>query len=122
MNTRALTQKYRLNKWTDIIRECRSSGQTVTAWCTEHDINPKSYYYWLKKVRLAACEALTPINSENSLIVPIDISTQTTHSNSEIKSMSSDIVIRIGSITLELSNNASAALIENTLRAIQNVR
>ncbi|ABN51754.1 MAG TPA: IS66 family insertion sequence hypothetical protein [Hungateiclostridium thermocellum] len=122
MNTRAVTQKYRLNKWTDIIRECRSSGQTVTAWCTEHDINPKSYYYWLKKVRLAACEALTPINSENSLIVPIDISTQTTHSNSEIKSMSSDIVIRIGSITLELSNNASAALIENTLRAIQNVR
>ena len=100
MNTRAVTQKYRLNKWTDIIRECRSSGQTVTAWCTEHDINPKSYYYWLKKVRLAACEALTPINSENSLIVPIDISTQTTHSNSEIKSMSSDIVIRIGSITL----------------------
>jgi hypothetical protein len=122
LNTRAVTQKYRLNKWTDIIRECRSSGQTVTAWCTEHDINPKSYYYWLKKVRLAACEALTPINSENSLIVPIDISTQTTHSNSEIKSMSSDIVIRIGSITLELSNNASAALIENTLRAIQNVR
>lgn len=77
MNTRAVTQKYRLNKWTDIIRECQSSGQTVTAWCTEHDINPKSYYYWLKKVRLAACEALTPINSENSLIVPIDISTQT---------------------------------------------
>ena len=76
----------------------------------------------VEKVRLAACEALTPINSENSLIVPIDISALTTPSNSEIKSMSSDIVIRIGSITLELSNNASATLIENTLRAIQNVR
>lgn len=122
MNTKAVTQKYRLNKWIEIIRECRSSGQTVTAWCTEHDINPKSYYYWLKKVRAAACKALTPINPGSSLIVPVDLSPQTKHSNSEIKSMSSDIVIRIGSITLELSNNASAALIENTLRAIQNVR
>jgi transposase-like protein len=122
LNTRAVTNKYRLNKWIEIIRECRSSGQTVAAWCTEHDINPKSYYYWLKKVRLAASEALTPINSENSLIVPVDISRQTAHSNSEMKSMSSDIVIRIGSLTLELSNHASAALIENTLKAIQNVR
>jgi transposase-like protein len=122
LNTRAVTNNYRLNKWIEIIRECRSSGQTVTAWCAEHDINPKSYYYWLRKVRSAACEALTPINSEKSLIVPVDISALTTPSNSEIKSMSSDIVIRIGSITLELSNNASATLIENTLRAIQNVR
>jgi hypothetical protein len=122
LNTRAVTHKYRLNKWTEIISECRNSGQTVSVWCAEHDINPKSYYYWLKKVRSAACEALSPINSENSLIVPIDISTQTIHSNADIKSMSSDIIIRIGSLTLELSNNASAALIENALRAIQNVR
>jgi hypothetical protein len=122
LNTRAVTHKYRLNKWTEIISECRNSGQTVSVWCAEHDINPKSYYYWLKKVRSAACEALSPINSENSLIVPVDISTQTIHSNADIKSMSSDIVIRIGSLTLELSNNAYAALIENALRAIQNVR
>jgi hypothetical protein len=35
---------------------------------------------------------------------------------------SPDVVLHFGSVTLELRNNASAALIENTLRAIQNVR
>jgi len=48
------TRKYCLNQWTEIIRECRSSGQTVSAWCAEHDINPKSHYYWLRRVREAA--------------------------------------------------------------------
>ncbi|GAB7058240.1 hypothetical protein JCM16163A_49890 [Paenibacillus sp. YK5] len=33
LNTREVTNQYRLNKWTEIVRECRSSGQTISAWC-----------------------------------------------------------------------------------------
>ena len=43
----------RFKEWAGLIAECQSSTQTVKAWCLEHDINPKSYYYWLEKVRLA---------------------------------------------------------------------
>jgi hypothetical protein len=32
LNTREVTQQYRLNQWTEIIRECRSSGQSVASW------------------------------------------------------------------------------------------
>ena len=39
MNTREVANQYRLNKWTELVRECRSSGQTVSAWCV-HYINP----------------------------------------------------------------------------------
>ena len=35
---------------------------------------------------------------------------------------SSDIVLRFSTVTLEIRNNASSTLIENTLRALQNVR
>lgn len=122
MNTREATRKYRLNQWTEIIRECRSSGQTVTAWCNDHDINPKSYYYWLRRVREAACEALPAIPSENNTIVPVDIPVSAAGINSVAHKSSPDILLRFGSITLELHNNASEALIENTLRALQNVR
>ncbi|WP_420832452.1 IS66 family insertion sequence element accessory protein TnpA [Paenibacillus periandrae] len=33
-----------------MIRDCRSSGQTVVRWCADHEVNVKSYYYWLRKI------------------------------------------------------------------------
>ena len=122
MNTREVTRNYRLNQWTEIIRECRISGQTVSGWCADHDINLKSYYYWLKKVRNAACEALPAINSGSGPIVPINIPVHSANAVSAVQESSADILLHLGSVTIELRNNASAALIENTLRALQNVR
>ncbi|WP_240421396.1 IS66 family insertion sequence element accessory protein TnpA [Paenibacillus periandrae] len=126
MNTREVTNQYRLNKWTEIVRECRSSGQTVSSWCADHDINLKSYYYWLRRVRAAACEALPSLYSQNisisNPIVPVNIPVSTAGTNAGDQEVLSDIIIRFGAVTLEIRNNASAILIENTLKALQNVR
>lgn len=122
MDTREATRKYRLNKWTEIIRECRGSGQTVSAWCAEHDINPKSYYYWLRRLRAAACEALPSLRAGDNPIVPVNIPVPPIGTGSLDQEASSDIVVRFGSVILEINNNASQALIENTLKALQNVR
>ena len=120
MDTREVTRQYRLQQWTEIIRECRSSGQTVSIWCAEHHINVKSYYYWLKRVRTAACETLPAISSANSQFVPVNLPVQETATNPS--ESSSPIIMRVGAITLEIDNGASTALIENILRAIGNVR
>ena len=123
MNTKEVTRQYRLNKWTEIIRECRSSGQTITTWCTEHHVSSKSYYYWLKRVREAACEALPPLQSDQSKIVPLDLSVPKIRNNQfDTASTASDIVVHIGGVTLEIRNHASPTLIEHTLRALQHVR
>nr|WP_320415633.1 hypothetical protein [Candidatus Contubernalis alkalaceticus] len=68
MNTREVTRKYRLNHWTQIIRECRSSGQTVKVWYVDHDINPKTYYYWWRKVLEAACGAIPSLEGNSSIV------------------------------------------------------
>jgi transposase-like protein len=122
LEIREVTHNYRLSKWTEIIRECRSSGQTVVSWCSEHNINEKSYYYWLKRVRTAACEALPATNPKSNSIVPIEITSLSPRSKTVDRRASADITLNFGSITLELHNTASSALIENTLRALQNVR
>jgi hypothetical protein len=68
LDSREVVYKYRLSKWTAIIRECRSSGQTVAVWCSEHNINQKTYYYWLKRKRIIrACMETTLELWDNSL-------------------------------------------------------
>lgn len=86
-------------------------------------MNPKSYYYWLKRVREAACEALPTLHSDQSSIVPIDLSMpRSSHKHIDPASTAPDIVIHIGSVKLEIRNHASPTLIEHTLRALQHAR
>ena len=40
----------KLREWSQRVAECRSSGLSVTQWCAEHEIKPKTYYNWQKKV------------------------------------------------------------------------
>jgi putative transposase len=126
MNTRQIAQEYRMNQWIGVVRECRESGQTVTSWCRDQDIDPKKYYYWLKKIRAAACKALPTINKEGS-IVPVEV--QETSISTPVKALNdikepatADIVIRLGSAVLEIHSNASASLIENAIKALNNAR
>ncbi|WP_021166553.1 hypothetical protein SOV_07490 [Sporomusa ovata DSM 2662] len=119
MDTREVTRQYRLSKWIEIVGECRSSGKKISAWCAENNINPKQYYYWLKRVRTAACESLQVIGTGDQTIVPIkmpDHLTQTSHTSQ------SPAILRMGTVTLELNNSASTELIANAIKALTNVR
>lgn len=123
MNTVAIAKQYRLNKWIEIVRECRSSGQTVSAWCAQHHVNLKSYYYWLKRVREAACEDLPACQPHPLPIVAVDFpSSQTMQTYSESSHSNAEILVHVGTVTLEIRNHASAALIEHTLRVLHHVR
>jgi transposase-like protein len=122
MNTQKATQEYRMNQWIGLVREYRDSGQTVISWCRDHDIDPRKYYYWLRKIRAAACKSIPVINGERS-IVPLEIQeTSADVSHSVQEPAVADIVIRLGSAVLEILNNASATLIENTIKALNNAR
>ena len=39
-----------LQEWNERIKECRSSGLTVRAWCKENNISHHAYYYWQKRL------------------------------------------------------------------------
>ena len=41
-----------------MLRECKESGKTVKNWCAERGITEHAYYYRLRKLRQAACDAL----------------------------------------------------------------
>lgn len=60
--------EFRLQQWADIIKNCQSSSQTVVSWCKENGINIKTYYYWLRKLRLHMMDerSLSAVGQEES--------------------------------------------------------
>ena len=53
--------EYRKQQWTQIIRECQSSGLSNKEYCRQHGITEKTYYYWLRKLRSEAAEGIPQI-------------------------------------------------------------
>ena len=56
MTIRRAGQQQNLLAWSQRVADCRSSGLSVNRWCAEHDIKPKTYYNWQKKVFAAMIE------------------------------------------------------------------
>ncbi len=50
------TFEVRLASWMEIISQCqaRPDGMTARQWLADNNISEKSYYYWLRRVRLNA--------------------------------------------------------------------
>ena len=56
MTIQSAGRQQNLLAWSQRVADCRSSGMSVNRWCAEHDINPKTYYNWQKKVFAAMIE------------------------------------------------------------------
>lgn len=113
-----ITHKVRCEQWTNIIKECLASGMPKTTWCREHGISDKSFFYWQRILREEAYltkleNTLTPAIKENSIpattdFVEIKMTDQTSDSGTYFKP---DVVIRRGSVSIEISNTASEELL-----------
>lgn len=43
-----------------LIQECNASGLTKREFCQQRGISEKSFYYWLRKLRMQIAESATP--------------------------------------------------------------
>lgn len=73
MGVQTVTHEIRLQKWSSIVKACRSSGKTIKAWCTDNKINLKTYYHWQKLVCQQACQELsvTPVQNLKHDLEPV---------------------------------------------------
>ena len=120
-----ITHQVRAEHWAKIMNECINSGMSKTACCRANGISEKQFFYWHWQ-RILRREAFE--NSRNSSL-PATVepqqelapATQRAVSFTEIKLPSSsqntapvfhpDLVIRKGSLILEISNSASDELL-----------
>lgn len=107
-----ITHKVRCEQWTKIIKECLASGMNKTAWCREHGISDKSFFYWQRRLREEAYISTVESSSlpaEPSVdFVELRLSEQSAVSSAAFRP---DVIIRKDSFSLEISNTASAELL-----------
>ena len=70
MNTREIAVEYRLSHWAQIVQDRCDSGLSIKEYCENAGIHENAYYYWLKKLRGAACEGLMRTQSGSTSMVP----------------------------------------------------
>lgn len=109
----------RTDNWRSLIQECQQSGQTVVQWCQTNNINIKTYYYWLRKLRTQAL-------AEKELPVPVDALEQpVAFKQLEVKTPIADtraaVIIHLPQATLEISEGTSQQTIQAVLLALQSV-
>ena len=108
MDTQLVAQQYRLQKWAKLIAERSARGLTIQAFCQEHGISRNAYFYWLKRVRTAACQALPQEDSVvfASLSLPVPATSIATNGK---------LTLHYGSFSLDVYESTPAYLLENTL-------
>ena len=89
-----------------------------TTWCREDGISDKSFFYWQRILReeayLSTLEnTLTPAVKENSVPTTTDFVEikMTDHTSSSASPFKPDVVIRRGSVSIEISNKATEELL-----------
>ena len=54
-----------------LIMECRSSGLSDQQWCIQHDINPGTFYNWVKRLRDKSCYDIPHATRRAGLTAPV---------------------------------------------------
>ena len=102
-------------QWKTLIKECQSSGMTVTAWCRTNGICEQTYYRNLKRLREELCENLpVPINVQEKPVAFKKLEVATPLPNTQAA-----VLIRLPQATLEINEGASQQTVQAVLLALQ---
>jgi transposase-like protein len=127
------TQRRTADEQYQLIMECRSSGLSDYQWCTEHDINPGTFYNWVKRLRRKAGYDIpsatgrgdyTPVLKQD--VVKLEVIPD--HQESPIPSVGSTMLpveetrsaieIMFGTVSIKISNDVDPRLLSQILKTV----
>ena len=112
LTIRSTRARQNLMEWSRRVADCRSSGMSVTRWCSEHNVNPKTYYNWQKKV-FAAMLAQQQVEMSEASIRFAELPAPPDETQLPAEKKQTDLVasVRIGDASLEVYGGASAEIV-----------
>jgi putative transposase len=123
MDVQKVTHEIRLRQWTGIIKECRGNGKSVKSWCEENGISEKSYFYWQRRVREAACQELTAYQYQQ--VAKAEPGDTNTPAFAECRipedhhAGGTAVTIHLNGAVVEIHHGAEASVVESILHALK---
>lgn len=112
-----MKSKIKYDYWKKTIEDCQASGKTVVSYCKENNVNEKTYYYWLRKIREQLCRNTdypATVNENNCEFAQIKVPVSYHNAVPTIK-------LHIGKILVEISDGMSQDTISYVLNGIRNI-
>ena len=117
-----VTHEMRRRKWAAIIKECNESGKKKKVWLAEHNINPKAFYKWQKRLRMEIGTGMILSEKDiTALVVHHPAPEFGLVSFPDSASVPSSAVIRKGGIEIEVTDGISDQLLHRIIQAVKNV-
>ena len=98
--------QHSLMEWSQRVADCRNSGQPVTRWCAEHNINPKTYYNWQKRVFAAMVE-----QQKLQMEAPQETKPRFAELLPPVVQNNLVATVRVGEVSLDVYSGASAEVV-----------
>ncbi|MCL1832135.1 MAG: transposase [Oscillospiraceae bacterium] len=114
MDTRKIATEYRLAKWAEMLKERKSSGETVPEFCKRLEVSKNTYFYWQRKLREAVCTELS-MQTESPAPQGWALCVQSPQSESK------QITVEINSYRLTVTPDTDAELLVKVCRTLKNV-
>ena len=121
MNVQELAHAARAAEWQERIRVCRSSGMSVTRWCEENQISPKTYYRWERTCLAETAQRLGYTDGNNQGLIkvnPAELSNGNHTFNSLASATAAELVIRCGQVSIEINSEMSVTRIAELVSAL----
>lgn len=117
MNVTDLKTQMHMQEWAKLIEARQDSGLSIKEWCRQNSLPESRYYYYLKKLRLAACDSLPAESRDGSqfALVPNHARVSTS-----VITGSSNIKITLPNAVVEIGQGADEAQVRFTLEVLLN--
>ena len=119
MSVSNVTREYRLSQWFPIVKACRESGLSVKEWCKQNNIIDHQFYYWQRKLREVASEAISVDEGNPSRFVQLPTTTCTSTVSSE--PFKTSMIVRVGNASIELSDHVQPEMLAQVLKVLSDV-
>lgn len=89
--------------WQERITAFRASGQTAAAWCAAQQLKEHQLWYWIRRFRSTTSEQPSP-----SKFLSVQV----------CESSASPLLVRVGSVAIEVRPGYDAALLRNLVETL----
>ena len=119
MNVTDLKTQMHIQEWAKLIEARQDSGLSIKEWCRQNNLPESRYYYYLKKLRLSACEALPAERRSESQFALVPNHARVSN---PIVTSRSNIRITLSNAVVEIGQGADEAQVRFTLEVLLNAQ